>query len=182
MEPEYLKHAETLGSAEMYEIMTLYGDDVLRYAYVITGQEELAKDIAQEVFMKAHLHIHTFRGKSSFKTWLLAITRNQALNELRSSYFRRVLLFETVRGGFAAPSAEADWMSEQSVAYIWDAIRRLSTKLREVLILDLEHDLTIQEMAQLLQISEGTVKSRLFRARREMERKLRCWDHEQFEA
>ncbi|GIQ69840.1 RNA polymerase sigma factor [Xylanibacillus composti] len=182
MEPDYLKHAETLGSEEMIEIMSTYGNDVLRYAYAITGQEELAKDIAQEVFVKAHLHIRTFRGQSSFKTWLLAITRNQALNELRSGYFRKVLLFGSVRSKEEARSAEADWISEQSVTYIWDTIMGLSRKLREVLVLDLEHDLTIREMAQLLQISEGTVKSRLFRARREVERKLRCWEHEEFEA
>ncbi len=181
MEPEYLKHAQSLGNAELYELMTMYGNDVLRYAYAITGKEELAKDIAQEVFIKAHLHIHTFRGQSSFKTWLFAITRNQAFNELRSSYLRKVLLFDTVRNKEKARSAEADWESEQSVAYLRNVIMGLSRKLREVLVLDLEQELTIKEMAKLLEVSEGTVKSRLHRARREVERKWRCWEHESFE-
>lgn len=114
--------------------------------------------------------MHTFRGQSSFKTWLFAIARNLALNELKSSYFRKILLLERVNNRDAAPSAEAAFMRNQSTAEIWEIILRLPIKLREVLILDLEHELSIHEMSSLLDVSEGTVKSRLFRARKAFEK------------
>ncbi|MFX3632780.1 MAG: RNA polymerase sigma factor [Candidatus Pristimantibacillus sp.] len=170
METDYLKYIDTVDTTELHNLITLYGDDVWGYAYAITKNREQAKDIAQEAFIKAYYKIHTFRGQSSFKTWLFAITRNLALNELKSSYFRRILLFEKVNNQDVAQSAEAAYLHNQSTAEIWGIIMKLSVKLREVLVLDLEHDLTIQEIANLLGLAEGTVKSRLFRARRAVEK------------
>ncbi|MGO4542493.1 RNA polymerase sigma factor [Paenibacillus sp. 2TAB19] len=171
MESEYLKYIQEVDSTELYNLMTQYGDDVWRYAYAITKNHEQSKDIAQEVFIKVHLKLSTFRGQSSFKTWLFSITRNIALNELRSSYFRRMLLFENVRSTQTTQSAEVTYMGNQAAADLREIIMSLSRKLREVLILNLEHDLTIQEMAGLLEISEGTVKSRLNRARKEVQKR-----------
>ncbi|QGQ97506.1 RNA polymerase sigma factor [Paenibacillus psychroresistens] len=173
MESEYLKYIEFVDNTEMYNLMNQYGDDVWKYAYWITNNREQAKDIAQEVFIKAHYKMHTFKGQSSFKTWLLAITRNIAINEMRSSYFRRVLLIGHVIKGKPESSAEAVYIGKQSVEEIWSIIMKLSSKLREVLVLDLEHELSIREISCLLNISEGTVKSRLFRARKKVESKLK---------
>jgi RNA polymerase sigma-70 factor, ECF subfamily len=173
MESEYLKHIQAVDSTGLYNLMTQYGDDVWRYAYALTKNYEQANDIAQEVFIKVHLKLSAFRGQSSFKTWLFSITRNTAINEMRSSYFRRILLFENVKSVKTAQSAEAAYMADQAAADIREIIMGLSRKLREVLVLHLEHDLTIQEMAELLGLPEGTVKSRLHRARREVEQKWR---------
>lgn len=171
MESEYLKYIQEVDSTELYNLMTQYGDDVWRYAYALTNNYEQANDIAQEVFIKVHLNMSTFRGQSSFKTWLFSITRNIAINEMKSSYFRRVLLFGHVKSTQTSQSAESTYMANQSAADIRGIIMGLSRKFREVLILHLEHDLTTQEMSSLLQISEGTVKSRLSRARREVEKR-----------
>ncbi|MGO4695599.1 RNA polymerase sigma factor [Paenibacillus sp. 2TAB26] len=173
METDYLKHIDVIDATEMYNLMTLYGDDVFGFAYAITKNREQAKDIAQETFIKAYYKMHTFRGQSSFKTWLLAIARNLALNELKSSYFRKILLFESVNHSEVAPSAEAAFLRNQNSVEVWEIILRLSVKLREVLILDLEHELSINEMSSLLGLSEGTVKSRLFRARKAVEKEWR---------
>ncbi|MFF2481477.1 RNA polymerase sigma factor [Paenibacillus sp. NPDC058071] len=170
MEADYLKYIESVGEAELSELMNRYGDDVWRYAYAITRDREQASDIAQEVFIKAYYSLHTFKGRSTFKTWLLTITRNQAINVRRSSYFRKVLLLESVRRREVAPSAEADYMGRQSTDDIWTIIMQLPRKLREVLVLDLQQDMTMKEIAELLELSEGTVKSRLYRARKEVER------------
>lgn len=173
MESEYLKYMSAVDDTGLYALMDQYGNDVWSYAYAITRNREQAKDIAQEVFIKAHYKIHTFRGGSAFKTWLLAITRNIAINEMKSSYVRRVLLFESVKPKQTGQSAEDAYMREHSADELWNIIMKLSTKLREVIILDIEHELTIKEMAFLLELSEGTVKSRLFRARRQVEIKWR---------
>lgn len=173
MEAEYLKYIQEVDSTGLYNLMTQYGDDVWRYAYALTKNHEQANDIAQEVFLKVHLKLAGFRGQSSFKTWLFAITRNIAINELRSSYVRRILLFENVKQTRTAQSAEGTYMADQAAAEIRELIMGLSRKLREVLLLSLEHDLSMQEMAELLRVSEGTIKSRLSRARKEMDKRWR---------
>ncbi|MBV6716279.1 RNA polymerase sigma factor [Paenibacillus chitinolyticus] len=178
METEYLKYFQEVDNTELYNLMTQYGDDVWRYAYALTGNYEQSNDIAQEVFLKVHLKMSTFRGQSSFKTWLFSITRNIAINEMKSSYFRRILLFGNVKSTRTVQSAEVSYMANQAAADLREIIMGLSRKLREVLILSLEHELTIQEMAELLHISEGTVKSRMSRARKEVEKRWGNLNHE----
>lgn len=175
MGSDYLKHIESVDGSELRLLMDQYGDDVWKYAYILTKDREQAKDIAQEVFIKAHYNFHTFRGQSSIKTWLLTITRNLSLNYLTSSYFKKILLFGNVKTRQSSPSAESAFMGKQSAAEVWGIIMNLSKKLREVLVLDLEHDLTVQETAHLLNLPEGTVKSRLHRARKEVENQLKGW-------
>ncbi|QJD83681.1 RNA polymerase sigma factor [Cohnella herbarum] len=175
MRTEYLKHVDTVDDSELRLLMDQYGNEVWKYAYILTRNREQAKDIAQEVFIKAHYNIHTFRGQSTIKTWLLAITRNLSLNYLSSGYFRKILLFGNMKTPQSAPSAETAFLDEQSASEVWGIIMKLSHKLREVLVLDLEHELSVQETAKLLNLPEGTVKSRLHRARKEVENQLKGW-------
>ncbi|TVX96714.1 RNA polymerase sigma factor [Cohnella terricola] len=164
---------DRMDKTDLYELMTAYGDDVRRYAYAITKNREQAKDIAQEVFLKVYRSIGSFKGDSSMKTWLFTITRNLAINELKSSYMRRIVLLGWVKPQKNERSAEMDYFTEQSVREIRDIIMKLPNKLREVLILTLEHELTMAEIAKLVNVSEGTVKSRLHRARQIIIRKWR---------
>ncbi|WP_027088235.1 RNA polymerase sigma factor [Cohnella panacarvi] len=176
---EYLKHVSAVEAVTLDELMDEYGDDVLNYAYAITKDRELAKDVAQETFIKAHYKIDSYRGQSSLKTWLFAIARNLALNYLSSSYIRRVLSFASVKPRQTAMSAEAAYIGKQSADDIWRIVMSLPDKLREALVLDLRHELSVQEMSGLLRIPEGTVKSRLHRARQKVEAQLKRWEHEQ---
>ncbi len=176
MEPEYLKHVDSVDGEGLRQLMDRYGDEIWKYAYVLTKDREMAKDIAQDVFIKAHYNIHAFRGQSSVRTWLLAIARNQSLNYLTSSYFRKIGLRDMVRPRQSSPSAETAYLARQSAKEIWDVIFGLSKKLREVLVLDLEHELSVQEAAQVLNVPVGTVKSRLHRARKEVENRLKEWE------
>lgn len=173
---EYLKHATAAEATTIDALMDAYGDDVVQYAYAITRDRELAKDIAQETFIRAHRKIDTFRGQSSLRTWLFSITRNMALNQLSSSYIRRVLSFAIVKPKQTAMSAEAAYLGEQSAKDIWAVILSLPVKLREVLSLDLRQELSVAEMAELLGIPEGTVKSRLYRARQKVEEAMKGWE------
>jgi RNA polymerase sigma-70 factor, ECF subfamily len=166
MQFQYLANTDRLDKTELYNLMTLYGDDVRKYAYSITKSREQAKDIAQEVFIKVFHSVDTFKGQSSLKTWLFTITRNLAINEMKSSYMRRIVLFSRVKPQKTGQSAEMDYIGEQSAREIREIIMSLSIKLREVLILTLEHELTMIEIAKLLNVSEGTIKSRLHRARK----------------
>lgn len=171
----------------LYNLMDEYGNDVWNYAYFLTRNRDHADDISQEVFIKVYQGLHTFRGDASTKTWLFTITRNTAFSYRRSRFFKQGLLGGRVssldysaEGSSAAklststmPSAETEVMEQQYADAIWDIIMELPDKFREVLVLSLKYDMKIKEMAELLSISEGTVKSRLSRAKQKAQKELR---------
>ncbi|WP_247740872.1 RNA polymerase sigma factor [Cohnella sp. LGH] len=164
---DYLKHM-TCGvdkHALFDELMMTYGRDVWNYAYFITKRKELAEDISQDVFVKAYEHLDSFRGGSSIKSWLLSITRNTALDYLKTAWMRRVQLFPSWFRQDFQRSAESEWFGSEEKNRIWSLVLELPRKQREVLILFAHYRLSMKEIAELLDISEGTVKSRLHRAR-----------------
>lgn len=80
---------------------------------------------------------------------------------------------KTVEPLGVARSAEMEYLGNQSIGEIWDLIMALSPKLREILVLDLKYELSIKEIAELMNLSHGTVKSRLHRARQKIQNKLK---------
>ncbi|MFB9324776.1 RNA polymerase sigma factor [Paenibacillus aurantiacus] len=171
---DFLKHV-TGGldrDAVLGELMREYGKDVWNFAFFLTRKRELADDIAQDVFVKVYERLYDFRGQSSVRTWLLAITRNTAIDALRSSWLKRVILQPVRIERSASPSAEEETMRRLAADELWDTVLKLPRKLREVLLLSSHYGQSMREIAELLGISEGTVKSRLHRARAAVNRKL----------
>ncbi|MBP1972033.1 sigma-70 family RNA polymerase sigma factor [Cohnella thailandensis] len=172
MEFDYLKHmTEGLDRNEILdELMLAYGKDVWNYAYFLTCRREAAEDIAQDVFVKAYQNLHNYRGESPIKPWLLSIARNTALDYLRSSWVRKVSFLTPHASRASHPSAENEWLHREEHQAIWDIVLKLPRKLREALLLYAHHQLSMKEISALLGVSEGTVKSRLFRAREAVNR------------
>ncbi|RIE03121.1 RNA polymerase sigma factor [Cohnella faecalis] len=148
--------------------MASYGQEVWNLAYLLTRKHEMADDITQDVFLKAHANIRAFRGDSSIKTWLLTITRNLAINSLRTAFMRKVTLVAWVMPQGAGPSAEQEAMDNEWTSRVWLNVLKLPVKLREVLVLHAKYEMSTKDIAKMLQLSEGTVKSRLSRARSKM--------------
>lgn len=149
----------------LHDLMTAYGDDVWNYAFLLCKRTDLADDITQDTFLKAYRHLSSFRGQSSVKTWLFTIARNTAFDYRKSGFFKRVLLSDAIEHRGSHPSAEAEAMDVIISHELWEHVMNLPVKLRESLILYAHHQLKIREIAQLLELSEGTVKSRIFKAR-----------------
>lgn len=170
MEPEYWKNIESFGAESFRELMETYGQTVWDYAYYVTGRFDLADDVAQDVFLAAYRRIATFRGQSSMRTWLLAITRNVALNYRRTAFLRRVILIDRPEehGKDAHPSAEQEALSRSHSEELWRVVLALPVKFREVLLLDAKYGMSLAEIAGVLDVPLGTVKSRLARARRKV--------------
>ncbi|WP_342436857.1 RNA polymerase sigma factor [Paenibacillus sp. FSL L8-0436] len=152
-------------SMTLREMMESYGSDVWHYAFFLTRSREQADDISQEVFLKAYRNIGKYRGHSTLKTWLLTITRNTAFSWRRNSFWRRFIPLGEQHTPGQARSAEKEAMGNQYVSRIWEIVMELPDKHREVLVLDIQQGLSIAEISRMLGIAEGTVKSRLGRAR-----------------
>ncbi len=167
-----LRYIEQLDASSFRQLMETYGQEVWNLAYLITKKRDMADDIAQEVFIKAYRGIAAFRGASSIKTWLLVMTRNTAISYKRSAFLRKVTLVDRIAERGGNPSAEQEALANQFSDDIWLEVLKLPLKLREALLLHAQFELTTKEIAELLQVTEGTVRSRLFRARKYM---MRNW-------
>ncbi|OMC96411.1 RNA polymerase subunit sigma-70 [Paenibacillus odorifer] len=160
------------------EMMEAYGSDVWNYAFFLTRSREQANDISQEVFLKAYKNVGKYRGQSSMKTWLLTITRNTAFSWSKNSFWRRFIALGDQPTTVNAPSAEKEALGNQYANRIWEIIMTLPEKNREVLVLDIQHGLSIAEMSDLLNVAQGTVKSRLARAREKVKEAIQKEERE----
>ncbi|MFE5323454.1 RNA polymerase sigma factor [Paenibacillus sp. NPDC056579] len=169
---EYLKYlSETSDKKAILEqLMVAYGKDVWNYAYSMTRKWDQADDITQEVFLKVYRNLYTFRSESSVKTWILTITRNMTLDYRRAAFYRKVTLMDFLAPSAEAPSTEQEVMNRLATNDLWRMVLKLPAKYREVLILFAHYELSMKEMAQVLGVTEGTVKSRLFHARNKMKK------------
>jgi RNA polymerase sigma-70 factor (ECF subfamily) len=158
----------------------------MNIAYRITGDYEEACETTQEAFLSAFRAIRKFRGEAAFSTWLTGITINCARNTLRKmrhqSSREGISLddpVETVSGPlmYGHPSGEEPLVEQlerqERQAKVQECIGTLEDEFREVLVLRDIQELSYEEIRRILNIPEGTIKSRLFRAREAMKNCLR---------
>ncbi|MBT2291188.1 RNA polymerase sigma factor [Paenibacillus albidus] len=158
----------SMNASALTTLMETYGEDVWNYAYFLARNRAVADDIAQETFIRAYKYLHSFRGEASVKTWLLQIARNRWYSYRSTAFVRRVTLKETVGLDLAVESAEEDFLRQSLSGEVWGLVLSLPRKYREVLILQAHYGLTMDELAQTLGVSLSAAKSRLRRARRQM--------------
>lgn len=159
------------------ELVHMYQNKIINIAYGMLQDREDAYDVAQEVFIKLYRKIGDFSGTASLDTWIYKITVNASLDALRKQG-RRVrtlpLVTENEDESVALPIADETSAPEvialrrERQKEIADAIVRLSEKYRSVLILREFEDLDYAQIADALDLSVGTVKSRLNRAREKL--------------
>jgi RNA polymerase sigma-70 factor (ECF subfamily) len=154
------------------EIVAHYEQDIFNYSYSLTGKQEHAEEITQDVFVRVFRYIHLFRGDSSFKTWLFTITRNVTQDFKRKQLDTRIILTHDLQHHECSPSAESDYFEYRHESEMCDLVLALPPMFQEVLLLDVKYDRSMLEIASLLNISIGTVKSRLYRARSKISKLL----------
>ncbi|BCV25345.1 RNA polymerase sigma factor [Gelria sp. Kuro-4] len=156
-----------------------YQGKIYNLAYRLLGNADDAGEMAQEVFCRAYVKLGEFRGEASFSTWLYRIAHNICYDELRRRRRRPVVSLEAetesgTRLEVSAPQpGPAELCARQAVRErLQQLIATLPPDQRTALVLRDIQDLSYEEMAQVLQCSLGTVKSRLNRARRTLRDKL----------
>jgi RNA polymerase sigma-70 factor (ECF subfamily) len=163
-----LLRAVAAGDAEALECLyRLRGSELLAYLAGICRDEQVAQELLQDTMLKAWRHAASFRGDASVRTWLFAIARRTARDYLRRP--DQLAVPDTALEEHPAPwsdEPEAGALAIAGTQALLVAFGQLSPVHREVLLLVALHGLTVRETARVLEVAEGTVKSRLHHARR----------------
>jgi len=163
------------------DLVRLHSRRVYGLCYRFTNSGSESQDLTQEVFLRVFRTIHTFRAaEGSFGTWLARLTRNLLIDHYRRTRQDRVTdSLEDQLSSFGDTGAPTAVRPDQAVAgreaseILQAALQRLSPDLREAVILRDLQEMEYREIAQVLAIPEGTVKSRINRGRAELARLLR---------
>ncbi|MBD5149580.1 MAG: sigma-70 family RNA polymerase sigma factor [Oscillibacter sp.] len=156
--------------AAFEELMRLHEKKVYNLALRMCGSPEDAADAAQEAFLAAWKGLPNFRGEAGFSTWLYRLTSNAAIDRLRRTRRRReeaslddeALRLDAVDG---APSPQARAEGEELREAVLSGLAQLSDDHRQALTLRELQELSYEEIAAVLELDLGTVKSRISRAR-----------------
>nr|WP_218628018.1 sigma-70 family RNA polymerase sigma factor [Sporosarcina sp. E16_8] len=161
------------------EIIAEHGDYLLRVAYLYVGNSETAEDIVQDVFIAFYEKRDQYRGEASLRTYLVKITVNRSHDYLRSWKNKRIMLFEKVKGRSTNHTPERAMLEIAEKQELVDALFTLSINYREVLILYYFQEMTTVEIAKLLKCPESTVRTRLERARKQLENRIIDYEWEE---
>jgi RNA polymerase sigma-70 factor (ECF subfamily) len=161
-------------------LVTRHHARVFRFLVRMLGDAQEAEDVLQETFLNVHRHGRRFRGEARFSTFLYRAAANGALNRRRGlgrGSARLLRLFQRQAVGHDLPAAprdpEAAAQSAQTAALVQAALLEIPVRLRLPLVLYDVEGLSYREIAEAVQVREGTVKSRIHRARRLLRERLR---------
>ena len=143
-----------------------------RVAYGVLRHRQDAEDVAQETMAQAYRQFAMLRDKGRFRAWLVRIAWRTALNRRRHDGRRAVRELAAV-GPAPAPTVEDLVLSREFQAHLWHEIDGLPDHLRQVITLAAMQGHELREVAELLELREGTVKSRLHQARKILTERLR---------
>lgn len=160
------------GEADLTRLLESAAPLAFRVAYGVLRRRQDAEDVAQEALTKAFQRQGTLRDPDRFQPWLVRITWRRALDRRRSELRR-----ERREQGFIGPRATATVedlaLSRETEDRIWAEVDRLPEKLRIVVVLAAIEGHDMADVSRLLEVPVGTVKSRLFHARRALAERLR---------
>jgi RNA polymerase sigma-70 factor (ECF subfamily) len=173
-------------AAAWQEIVQQYNRRIYNICYRFSGSQDDAADLTQEVFIKIYRTLGTFDGtRAAFMTWVTTVTRNLLVDHFRKGKYDRITdSLEATPGGNEdgltvgeqledhSVSPEQRVQSQQAQKMVHEALQKLSPELREALILRDLQDMDYKDIALVLKIPEGTVKSRINRGRTELARVL----------
>jgi RNA polymerase sigma-70 factor (ECF subfamily) len=154
---------------EAFELVLLqYQNKIFRLAYSMLGNRELAEEAAQEIFVRIWRALPGYRGLASISTWIYTIARNTCLTALKSDSGRRTLSLDEPKVRDAAEGRRAMQRGEPRGPDLPYLVSRLPEKYRRVIMLYYMEERSYEEVARLLDLPLGTVKTYLHRAKKEL--------------
>ena len=156
----------------MHVLYTRHNVRLYRFVLRLTNDRSLSEDVVSEVFIDVWRQADRFKGKSQVSTWMLAIARYKALSALRARSHEQ--LDDDAAMAITDPAADAETTvdDQNRSAVVQECLSQLSAIHREVLDLVYYHEKSVDEVAQIVGVPASTVKTRMFYARKGMERLL----------
>ena len=175
---ELVKRAQNDDERAFGELVTRYESKVYSLAMKMLRNPEDAEDVLQDTFLRAYRGIKSFKGNSTFSTWVYRITANSALMRLRKKQLPQVSIEDADER--EAPISIADWapgpveqlLNQEMQRVMDEAVEALPPEFRQVFILRDIEELSNADVAEILDLSVAAVKSRLHRARLKVRNRL----------
>ncbi len=171
-EEQRLVRAAASGDAGAFErLVTENQGHVYNLAYKLTGSEQDALDVSQDVFLRAYQNLRSFRGDSRMSVWLYRLTYNASMDLIKRSRRGTVVQMPADDEGAElelpdlAPLPDEELERREELEAVRDALSELDEDKRRILLMREYRDMSYADIARALGIEEGTVKSRLARAR-----------------
>ena len=142
------------------ELMIRYERQIYRLCYRFTSNADDARDLAQEVFIKAFEHLSDFRKESSLKTWLYRVATNHCINHVKSNTQQFVEVTETIRQTESTVQLELE--EKQQREHFRRMVTKLPPKQRAILELRIHEQLSYEEIATMSNRSVSTIKASVF--------------------
>jgi RNA polymerase sigma-70 factor, ECF subfamily len=159
------------------ELVQKYQREVYGLAWRMVSDAEEAKDLAQQAFLQAFVHIRSFRRDAQFRTWLFRIAINQCYNFLKSrKKFGDPLDVDEVSLAAEDPSPEGDLVAQDDRRRLYEALERLPAKQRAVITLKVEQGLSYQEISQVLGGTAGAARVNYCQALKTLKKQLQSED------
>ena len=153
------------------QLIDIYQIPVYNLCYQMLGIREEAEDAAQETFLRAYRNLKQYDPNRKFATWLLSIASHHCIDRLRRRRLKLVSLDDLLprrERAASTPGAGADYLQQEHTEEIRSVLDGIVGKDRAAVILRYWYDFSYEEIAESLSLSVSVVKSRLYRARREM--------------
>ena len=159
------------------ELVDRFGPRVYAIAYHFTMKREDAEELLQEIFLKVFENLHRYDGGFPLVAWILSVSRNLCIDRYRRRKREKSFRFVTDDAVTALLKSEDDPASmalkKERTKLLFSALAEIPEDLAEILVLRDLNGLAYEEIGKALELPDGTVKSRLFRARAEVARKIR---------
>jgi RNA polymerase sigma-70 factor (ECF subfamily) len=147
-------------------LINAYSKSVYNIALNFFAERDIASDVTQEIFIKVYHNLNKYKEEKNFSSWIFAISRNYCIDYWRKNkkyMINRQELDDNIKAG--QPTPEQNLIRESEIDGLRKKLARLEPELRLAIILRDIQDLSYQEIAERFSIPEGTVKSRINRAR-----------------
>ena len=184
-ERQLISRAQSGNADAFRKLVDLNKHGLYRICYDLTGNVDDACDLSQDVFVQAFQGIHSFRGEAKFSSWLYRIAVNLWLSRRRKKATHLLHFWESERFDDYADQRNGHENNPEQFAEsklmqlnISRALNKLSAREKAIFVLRHYHDLSLKEIAGILDIKLGTVKSLLFRAIKKLQKELSFYRQE----
>ncbi len=173
-ESAYIIRAQQGSDDAFTKLVEAYQRPVYSLCYRMLGEREAAEDAAQETFLQAYQYVHRYDGRRPFATWLLSIAAHYCIDRLRRRKYSITAVDQGRETGCLelaaadAPNPESETMLTEQRGRIHALLQSLNAVDRAVIVMRYWHECPETEIADSLDLTVSAVKSRLFRARREL--------------